>query len=182
MQPDSTAMPTNRKLIDAFQNAVNLVQAQGFVNTYINTVQVLDDRFTSGFMVADAQQDEETKKALVKGLTDFLVEEANKKPSMAQFSLAIAGGVEQLCATLNDTVQDRSLIPDDFVKRMLQGASQMNNLDGGIVYRQMVIDAALKIVTAIAPFCPEMKPAQEEEKKPSSPTTSAPKLKVPWQK
>lgn len=145
---------TDTTLVDSFNEAVGLVYQQDRVPFYAAAVEDVAANFVTNFRKAEETDDAEAMDELVTGLTLFIVGQANTVPSSANYCLAIGTTVETLCQTLTETVKDRSLIPQDFMLLMLEGAQKINNQPGGKHYETAKHATVGKIMTTAQQFKP----------------------------
>lgn len=139
---------TDKSLLSAFEQAAKRVEVQTQIAAFNTTVGFLENTFVAAYDVADA----ETRQALTNAMAAFIIKTASRTPQNVQVMACFTGAVLKLTAALEKTVTDKSLIPDDFQRKLTTAALQMGARNGGSQYIVEAQNASQKIIAAARAF------------------------------
>jgi len=116
---------SEKKLVASFQKAVGRVREEEHSASFSTAATKLGDHFSIVYGLAE---DIKTKKALIRTLTNFVLEVTDVIPCESDEARALGSAVEALCNALDETVKDRSFIPARFSARLSAASGELSGL------------------------------------------------------
>lgn len=119
---------SDKLFMKKFNDAVAMVTAQSDMGLFKQAVDALCNTFPTAYNLATGRQE---KKELVDRFTDFIAWIAEREPRRDDIILCYAGSVQSLCSTLAGNVDDKSIIPENFGKRILVAGIRLYEVSAG---------------------------------------------------